>query len=426
MLKKIIGVLNQSEAECWRVTEAVEHTAELYFIKKELDIPRIKDITQYYAVVYRDFEVDGKRFRGSSTALLYPGMAENEIAERVRNAYISAGFVKNSWFELADPVQEGKRLSLSDLAENTPEENAMRAANIIFSVDGDNKSFLNSVEIFAVHGCRHIIGSNGLDVSYEYDRVEGEFVAQCVEPNDVEQFRQFGFDHWDENGLRNKIRSALSDVRMRAEAEHPPVSGTYSILLRGEDICEIFNYYAYRSSAAFIAAGYSKWAPGAPVQGKNISGEKLNLSLASNAPFSGEGIPMPERTLMRDGELMLIHGETRYCRYVGVEPTGNYNKLRCANGTIPLKELRKAGVLEPISFSDFQMDEMDGHFKGEIRLALLHKSDGTTEIVTGGAINGSLIEAQSQLLFSKERYEDLSYEGPQAVLIPGVAVAGND
>ena len=91
---------------------------------------------------------------------------------------------------------------------------------------------------------------------------------------------------------------------------------------------------------------------------------------------------------------------------------------------MPLGEMRKAGVLEPISFSDFQMDYMDGHFKGEIRLALLYKEDGTVEELTGGSINGSLLDVQEHLRFSLEKYEDRSYEGPLAVLIPSVAVAG--
>ena len=133
---------------------------------------------------------------------------------------------------------------------------------------------------------------------------------------------------------------------------------------------------------------------------------------------------MPERTLIKEGELELIYGGTRFCRYLGIEPTGDYRRVRCDNGTVNLKDMRKAGVLEPISLSDFQMDYMDGHFKGEIRLALLYKEDGSVEELTGGSINGSLIDLQRMLTFSVERYEDRTYSGPLAVLIPKVAVAG--
>jgi predicted Zn-dependent protease len=133
---------------------------------------------------------------------------------------------------------------------------------------------------------------------------------------------------------------------------------------------------------------------------------------------------MKERCLVKDGVLQLVYGDTRMCRYLGIEPTGNYGKVCCDNGTADVKDMRKAGVLELVSFSDFQMDSFDGHFKGEIRLGLLYKEDGSVEELTGGSINGSLIELQKNLVFSKEKYEDKTYRGPLAVLIRGVAVAG--
>ena len=219
------------------------------------------------------------------------------------------------------------------------------------------------------------------------------------------------------------MRDLLEDVRARARASEPPQSGSYDIILKGENVAEILSYYASRSSAAMIVPGYSTWKTGTAVQGAG-EGEKLDLSLASPVPFSDEGIPMPERALVKNGELKLIHGVTRYCRYAGVEPTGNYRKIICGNGTKPLAQMRGEGVLEPVSFSDFQMDDFDGHFKGEIRLALLHHADGSVEELTGGSINGSLPDIQDRLTFSEERYEDMSYAGPLAVYLPGVAVAG--
>jgi predicted Zn-dependent protease len=133
---------------------------------------------------------------------------------------------------------------------------------------------------------------------------------------------------------------------------------------------------------------------------------------------------MRKRCLVKDGELELIFGDTRMCRYLGIEPTGNYPKVICEGGSLALSEMRRPGVLELVSFSDFQMDPFDGHFKGEIRLALLYKEDGTVEELTGGSVNGSLLELQKDLAFSKERYEDRTYSGPLAVFLPKVAVAG--
>lgn len=424
MLNRIINILKKNNIDVWRVTESSSCTAELYFIKKKLDMPRLKEMKLFVVSVFRDFEENGKKYRGESNALINPGMSDEEIDSRIKSAYLAASFVKNPWFELADPVSEPKKDSLSDMAGMDLKESAMKLADAMFSADTAEDAFINSAEIFAQRRYQHIVASNGLDVSYDSDEIYGEFVSQCITPVDVEQYRQFAFDKLDTEGIRTKVTDAIEDVRARARASELPPAGKYDIILRGEDLAELLSLYAERSSAAMVFPGYSRWKAGDRIQGDNIKGEKLNIFLEPVDPYSAEGIPMPERQLVKDGELQIIYGSTRFCRYLGIEPTGDYRKIRCTNGSAPLAEMRKAGVLEPISFSDFQMDEMDGHFKGEIRLALLHKEDGSVEELTGGSINGGLLELQEMLTFSTEQYEDKSYCGPFAVLIPDVAVAG--
>ena len=66
---------------------------------------------------------------------------------------------------------------------------------------------------------------------------------------------------------------------------------------------------------------------------------------------------------------------------------------------------------------------MSGHFGGEIRLAYLIE-DGKVTPVTGGSVNGSILEAQKALTFSTERYLNSGYDGPYAVRLRGVSIAG--
>lgn len=424
MLNKIIDSLKKNDVQVWRVTESVSKCAELYFIRKKLDMPRIKEMSQYVVEVFRDFEFAGKKMRGSSTALVSPGMTEDEIDSRVKSAYLAASFTRNPWFEMADPVKEERKASTSDLAGLSIEDSALKIAQALFAADTAEDAFINSAEIFVFRKYKHIMASNGLDVSFDADEIQGEMVSQCITPIDVEQYRQFSFDRLDTEAMKAKVTEAIEDVRARARASEPPAAANYDIILKGENLAEIFEFYGARSAASMIFPGYSRWKVGMPVQGENIEGEKLNIFFESTEPYSSEGIPMPGRCLIRDGQLEMIHGSTRYCRYLGIEPTGDYDKVCCENGSMPLAEMRRVGVLEPISFSDFQMDYMDGHFKGEIRLALLYKEDGSVEELTGGSINGSLLDVQEHLRFSEEKYEDKNYRGPLAVLIPGVAVAG--
>ncbi len=424
MLDRVISILRSEGIENWRATENVSETAELYFIKKKLDIPRIKKMDQFVVTVFHDFEEGGRKFRGESNALLSPGMTDGEIAERLKSAYLAAGFVRNPWYELADPVKEERKKSASDLASRKIEDTVSEFAKAMFSVDDSDDAFINSAEVFVNRSYNHIVASNGLDVSFDSDEIYGELVSQCVRPVDVEQYRQFAYDRFDPEAIKQRVTEAIEDVRARARASEAPKAADYDIILTGENLAELFSYYGARSNAAMIFPGYSQWKVGDKVQGDEITGEKLNLRLEALNPYSSEGIPMKERCLVKDGVLQLVYGDTRMCRYLGIEPTGNYGKVCCDNGTADVKDMRKAGVLELVSFSDFQMDSFDGHFKGEIRLGLLYKEDGSVEELTGGSINGSLIELQKNLVFSKEKYEDKTYRGPLAVLIRGVAVAG--
>ena len=92
-------------------------------------------------------------------------------------------------------------------------------------------------------------------------------------------------------------------------------------------------------------------------------------------------------------------------------------------GSVSLEEMERSPYLEVVNFSDFQMDSFTGHFGGEIRLAFLY--DGEKRIpVTGGSINGNILEAQKNLVFSKEMQVEKDFEGPVAVCMEQINVAG--
>jgi predicted Zn-dependent protease len=132
---------------------------------------------------------------------------------------------------------------------------------------------------------------------------------------------------------------------------------------------------------------------------------------------------MTDRPLIKDGVLKTIHGNSRFSYYLGTEPTGTYDSFRVTCGTETFSDMKTGKYLHVVNFSDFQMDTFSGHFAGEIRLAFL--SDGNTVIpVTGGSINGNLLEAQKNLIFSKEMQLEKGYEGPYAVKFEKVSVAG--
>ena len=220
-----------------------------------------------------------------------------------------------------------------------------------------------------------------------------------------------------------QAKEALERVCDRARATEAPEKGNYKLLLSGKNVRTLIDFYMDRSSSGMVYPGYSNYQAGMDVQGEKVQGEKLNITLHASNPYSSEGIPMKDLTLLKEGELKAIHGNARFAYYLGVEPTGIYSAVKLDNGTKAFEEMKKEPYLYVVSFSDFSMDSLSGYFGGEIRLAYLSDGEKVTP-VTGGSVSGNLLELQKDMAFSTERYKDKDYDGPFAVEFHGVAVAG--
>ena len=242
----------------------------------------------------------------------------------------------------------------------------------------------------------HVQSSAGADVSWTQAEVKGEYVVQAKEPEDVELYRDFAYTELNTEALTAQTKEALMFVKDRARAQRILKSGNYDLILTGENVETVLWFYGDRAEATMIYPGYSTWKVGDDVQGET-QGERIDITMKATHPYSGEGIPMRDRKLLEGGVLRTVHGANRFCRYLGTEPTGEYHKFSCDNpGTMT-----------------------------EIRLGYLIENGRVTP-VTGGSINGSILEAQRDLAFSKERYTSQRYDGPYAILLKNIAVAGTD
>ena len=424
MIERIKSALARCGIAMWRINENVEETAELFFVKKQLDTRRSKDVRKYEVTVYRDVESPegGKSARGFTSAQLIASMDDEQLDRELKSAYYAARFAANPYFDLPDPVQAPPVKKAGELAEAPLAQSAGKMAKALFAADVHEDAFVNSAELFISRSRHRILSSEGADVSYTDAQAKGEFVVQCKEPEDVEMHNIYEYDALDTEALAAKVAEALTFVRDRARAQRVLKSGKYDLVLSGNAVAEVLSYYKSRSAASTVYAKYSTWKQGEEVQGE-AQGERLSLTLRATDPYSVEGVPMADLPLLEGGALLAYHGPNRFCRYLGVKPTGIYEKLSCANGSLSFEELKKGPCLWAVTFSDFQMDAMSGHFGGEIRLAYLIK-DGKATPVTGGSVNGSILEAQKDLVFSTERYLTAKYDGPYAVRMKNVSVAG--
>lgn len=423
MREKILNAIRKNEIETYLITETVTEGAELYFIRKELDMRRMKKETSAEVAVYRDFEEDGKKMRGASTVHIFPEMTQEETDKVIAEAYYAASFVKNPFFELASGKKEEKVFAESRLLKKSAEEIADAFVSALYAADVKEDAFINTSEFFVNKYQVAICNSEGVDVSYEKMKVNGEFVVQCLAPQDVEQYQDFSYADFDTEALTAQAKEALDMVRARARATEAPEKGSYTVIISGKEMRDLMELYTMRAMTNMIYPGYSNYKKGTKVQGEKVSGEKLNLTLKATTPYSEEGIPMKDMVLVQDGELQAIYGGVRFSRYMGVEPTGTYEAVKVDNGTVSFADMKKQPYLHVVSFSGFSMDSFSGYFGGEIRLAYLYDGEKVTP-VTGGSINGNLLELQKNMVFSTDRYKNDRYDGPMAVRFEHVAVAG--
>ena len=423
MRDKILNAIRKNDVKTYLITETVTEGAELYFIKKELDMRRRKKEVSAEVVIYRDFEEDGKKMRGAATVHILPEMTQEETDRVIGEAHYAASFVKNPYFELTKGKREAHVCMESGLTGKSLEEITDAFVAALYQADTKEDAFINTSEFFVNKNRVAICNSEGVDVSYEKIKVNGEFVVQCLTPQDVEQYQDFSCEDLDTEALTKQAAEALEMVRARAQAKEAPAKGSYTVIISGKEMKDLMNLYTERAMTNMIYPGYSNYKKGMQVQGEEVTGEKLNLTLHATAPYSGEGIPMKDRVLIKDGELQMVYGNERFSYYMNTEPTGTYSAVKVDNGTVSFGEMKKKPYLHVVSFSGFSMDSFSGYFGGEIRLAYLYDGEKVTP-VTGGSINGNLLELQKNMVFTTDRYKNDQYDGPFAVKFENVAVAG--
>ncbi len=425
MIERIKSILEKIGIPVYQINETKKESVELFFIRKSLDMRRKKSVKTASVTVFRAFGEEDKQFLGSSSVVLQDSLTEEEMEKLLASAWYAASFVKNRYYEL--PKGEKKEMIQvpGGLAGRDLTECAKVYADTLFAADTQEDVFLNSAEVFLYRTENRIVTSAGVDVSYRSERAEGEFVAQCIGAQDVETYADFEYRDLNTEALQAKVKATLAQTKARAEAVQAPAAGTYRVILSDNYVPTLLSYYDDRSSMSYVYQKYSNYEVGCKVQGDDVQGDKLHMTLKATVPYSGEGIAMKDRELVKDGELQMLHGGARFAYYLDMEPTGYYSGLKVEAGSVSIEEMKKQPYLHIVNFSDFQMDSFSGHFGGEIRLAYLFDGEKVTP-VTGGSINGSILDVQKNLVFSKEIQTEKDFEGPLAVCLEGISVAGSE
>nr|WP_243159513.1 metallopeptidase TldD-related protein [Clostridium sp. SM-530-WT-3G] len=218
-------------------------------------------------------------------------------------------------------------------------------------------------------------------------------------------------------------KEAIINAGYRDRSKDAPETGEYDVILCGSSVHEFFGYYLANSRTDMIYQKYSNFRLGENVQGTDIKGDKVNITLKSSVPFSNEGIVLKDTKLIEDGVLKAIHGPYNFAQYLGIEPIGSFDGAVIQGGSTSEKDMFSDGTLKIIRFSDFQMDEVTGDCFGEIRLSLLKKGDKIIPL-TGGSVTININDVKENMTFSKETQDDRGVIIPKCIKFKNVNIAG--
>jgi len=423
MVHRILNLLKKEEIDIYKINMETVESIELFFIKKELDMNRRKNVTHYKVTVYKDFEENNEKYRGSANVDIYSSMDDEEISKVLRDGLYAAGFVKNKFYPLTSKEKCGLITIPSKFNGYTLEEAALVVKRALYKNDIYENGGINSAEIFINKTTTRIISSEGVDVTFEKYSSEIECITQWLEEQDVELFNLFKYDDLNEELIEENVKDAIELTKWRVKANQSVKSGGYRVLLRKAALKSFFEYYIENASAVAVYNNISKFKVGESAQGNEIKGDKVNITLEGTNPFDSDGVKLEKVSIIEDGILKTYHGSERYCYYLNINTTGVLDKITVQCGEKSIEEMKTEPYVELLTFSDFQMDSLTGDFAGEIRLGFIYDGDKLTPI-TGGSISGNIRKVQSNMYLSKESLIDANFNGPKALELLEANIAG--
>lgn len=431
MLDRIKQILNNNNINGYKIYENKIEANELFFIKKNVDMDRAKNVHHFKVTVYVDYEDKGDKFKGSASIKIHPTMGDEEIKKAIDEAAFAAKFVKNPYYPLVKPSSHYKKEGVSDFSKKNLPYWMNEITKAIYKNDTEEKGGINSCEIFLNKIDSHIVTSEGIDVQAVSFEGMIEFITTWKEDSEeIELYRCINCSDFNPEELSQEVTDMITIAKEKAVAKNTPVMDQCTVLLTREAVIDFFHFYYTRSNAATVYSGSSTWKIGDQIQGESVKGDYITMTIdpfmknsINSGSFDEDGFPLETVKIIEEGVLKRYIADTRYAYYLNVEPTGSIKNMIISGGSHTVNELKKGTYLETAAFSDFTVDMITGDFYGEIRLAWYFDGKNTIP-VTGGSISGNIAELQQELYLSKELQKDNFFEGPKVVKLLNVTVAG--
>lgn len=418
-MENILKVLKELRVSEYRLVEKTIHAKEWFFIRKQIDLTRAKEVKNYYLTIYQPIYLLQERFKGKASVKLTGQEDHEQLVDIISQLVKEANYVKNPYFELPSPkdVEEGSVSLLGNVQD-------------IFEMMKDfyesEDLSLNSFELFEEVEEMRIVNSKGIDVYYMRPSHELELVINAKDSqHEVEIYQDLKFGSPSVTELKHRIGEACRQAEERKKAIPTSKMETCRrIIISKENVLQLMQYYLAQLNVANIYRQYSNIEIGDEMgpEGFHLEGLPYLESSSRNRPYDDDGRPVLSTVLIEQGQVHQVWGAHEPSSYLGLNDTTMVYNYKVGSGKMSVQEMKAQPYLELVQFSSFSCNPLTGDFAGEIRLGYYFDGEKTTPI-TQGSISGNVKVNEPTMVLSKE-LEKYDYAVvPQAVLLDRVTIS---
>ncbi|HPQ42304.1 MAG TPA: metallopeptidase TldD-related protein, partial [bacterium] len=302
------------------------------------------------------------------------------------------------------------------------------------SVDREPAIEVASSEFFIDHTHVRLINSRGLDLSSEHSKLTWDICLLYKENGADTEFWEMKFRPGAQYvNVRDDIARFARYARDAATAQVPR-SGVCPVVLTGDNLYVLLQYFMHHSSAGARYQNASLFEPGKPVLPESARGDALTIYSNAIHPggirswrFDGEGNPGARTAIIENGVLTRYWATSQYAHYLDIPKTGVFGNFDIPPGTVSWDDLFKSNdrVILVVQFSTFDPQPVAGNYLGEIRVGYEFRADGSVIPLRGGSVTGNVVQGMLNCRFCRERETFYGYVGPRGIRFEHAQIAGD-
>lgn len=391
-------------------------SCQLYYVLKNLETARDVNVDLTNITIYKDFD----NFKSSSSVKVSSSYSDEEIKDKIEEAYNNCKYVKNKYYKLPSNENIIQKEYQTNISKDNLNDQALEVAKAIFKADVYENGWINSTEIFLEVEENEFLNSQNVYAKYPKYRLMIEVIPTWKgEKEEVELYLSYESNKIDLDKITTIVNNKLMDAKNRGLATEVENVKDIDVVLGLEETSQICKFFTYDLGYSSQIKKMSHFNLNDDIQ-QGDECDKLTVTLvpfiegsSSSAPIDSYGTLLKELNVIENGKVKSLFGDCMNGYYLGVDkPTGGYQNIVVKEGTYTDEMLYKKTHLKCINFSAFQLDFYTGFFGGEVRLGMFY--DGKEyKPVSGFSVSGNIYELINKMRFSKDLDVNTGYSGPK-------------